>query len=148
MFLGFVKFFGEGTADQRATAPRLEPLEERKFFSASPAYDAHAIVRGESMAQWAAAWWQKVFAIPVYAADGKTIINPQFDDPINPGDSVKTVHALPSDDGKALFLFGSFFGGDISRTVTVPTWFQPLLIWASPGADAMGNRCTNQSGAS
>jgi hypothetical protein len=57
-------------------------------------------------------WWQKVFSIPVYASDGSTIVNPQFDE--------APTHALPSDSGGVEFLFGSFFTGVHQRTATVP----------------------------
>ena len=90
-------------------------------------YPTGSTVEGKTLPQWAGEWWQKTFSIPVYAADGKTIINPQFDNPLNPGDMVAATHALPSNDGKVFFLFGSFFGGPIDRTVRVPAG-TPLFV--------------------
>ena len=45
-------------------------------------------VEGRTQSEWSAEWWKSVFAIPVYAADGTTIIHPQFDAGLAPGDTV------------------------------------------------------------
>src|SRR6476646_7800356 len=95
--------------------------------SAAVVESPHATVAGKTLQQWSAEWWQKTFSLPVYAADGKTITHPQFDAPINPGDVVDAKHGLLSDDGNVFFLFGSFFGGDIDRTVTVPAG-KPIFV--------------------
>jgi hypothetical protein len=97
----------------------------------------HATVEGKPLSEWSAEWWQRVFALPVYAADGKTITHPQFDAPLNPGDTVNTTYGQPSNDGKVFFLFGSFFGGTLDRTVNVPAGkpvFLPILNseWSNP----------------
>jgi hypothetical protein len=120
----------------------FEPLEQRRMLSASPVYAPHAKVEGQSLQHWAEDWWQKVFATPIYAADGKTIIHPQFDTTLgNPGEVLKAPHALPSEDGEVTYLFGSFFGGPIDRTVTVPAnkpIFVPVLNteWSNPDTAA------------
>jgi hypothetical protein len=106
----------------------LELLEARRLLSASPVYDAHSIVRGESLSQYAADWWKGIFATPVFAADGVTFVNPQFD-PAN--------NEFLSANGKVIMLGGSFFGGSIARTITVPTGtpvFVPIVNdeWSNP----------------
>jgi hypothetical protein len=96
-----------------------------------------ATVEGRTLPEWSAQWWQSVFAIPVYAADGTTVIHPQFDAGLNEGDTVDAPHGLPSPDGRVFFLYGSFFGGDLERTVTVPAGkhvFVPIVNteWSNP----------------
>ncbi len=141
-----------GPKARHATSPRMETLEGRRLLSASPVYAPHAKVQGEKLQEWAADWWQKVFSIPIYAADGKTIINPQFDTTLgNPGETVKAPHALPSDDGRVTFLFGSFFGGPIDRTVTVPSnkpIFVPILNteWSNPDTASKASNFTAYPG--
>jgi hypothetical protein len=105
--------------------------------SASPVYAPHATVRGESLEQYAADFWKGIAAIPVYAPDGTTIINPQFDSPLNPGDTVAANHAFASPNGKVIMLAGTFSGGSINRTVTIPSGtpvFIPLIFteWSNP----------------
>jgi hypothetical protein len=94
-------------------------------------------IEGRTLPQWSAEWWKSVFAIPVYAADGTTVIHPQFDAGLNPGDVVDAPHGLPSPDGRVFFLYGSFSGGDLERTVTVPAGkhvFVPIVNteWSNP----------------
>ncbi len=115
----------------------FEFLEQRQMFAVSPVYEPNALVAGQRLPQYAADFWKGIFAIPVYAADGKTIINPQFDGPLNDGDILKTTHTFTSPNGKVVMLAGSFFGGKISRTVTVPSdtpIFVPMLNdeWSNP----------------
>ena len=57
---------------QRSNAFRtIEPLEPRTLLSGGSAnaavYPPHANVAGQSMEQWAADWWAKVFETPVHA---------------------------------------------------------------------------------
>jgi hypothetical protein len=97
----------------------------------------NATVEGRTLPEWSAEWWKSVFAIPVYADDGTTIIHPQFDAPLNEGDTVDTDYARPSADGRVTFLYGSFFGGDIERSVTIPAGkpvFVPIVNteWSNP----------------
>ena len=100
-----------------------------------------ATVEGRTQSQWSAAWWQSVFATPVYAADGTTVTHPQFDAGLAPGDTVDVNHARASDDGRVTFLYGSFFGGTIDRTVTVPAG-KPIFVpianseWSNPDTAA------------
>ena len=96
-----------------------------------------ATVEGRTLPEWSAEWWKSVFAIPVYAPDGTTVIHPQFDAGLNEGDTVDTEYARPSPDGRVTFLYGSFFGGDIERTVTVLAdkhIFVPIVNteWSNP----------------
>ena len=96
-----------------------------------------ATVEGRTLPEWSAQWWQSVFSIPVYAADGTTVIHPQFDAGLAEGDTVDAPHGLPSPDGRVFFLYGSFFGGDLERTVTVPAGkhvFVPIVNteWSNP----------------
>src|SRR5437879_2097037 len=91
----------------------FETLQPRRFLSASTVYEPHATVNGETLQQWTVDWWQKVFSIPVYASDGSTLVNPQWDE--------APAHALPSDSGGVEFLFGSFFSGTHQRHDTVPS---------------------------
>ena len=58
-------------------------------------YAPGSTVEGKSLPRWTEEWWQKTFSVPVYAADGKTIINPQFDEPLNTGDVV-AAHSAPA----------------------------------------------------
>ena len=121
----------------RSPFVQLESLEQRRLLAASPVYAPHSNVRGESLQEYAADFWKGVFGTPVYAPDGKTIINPQFDAPLNDGDIVNVNHAYPTLNGKAFNLAGSFFGSEINRTVSVPTGtpiFVPILndVWSNP----------------
>jgi hypothetical protein len=108
-----------------ASGCTMEPIESRTMLSASVdslVYPAHAQVRGETLQQWSADWWKSVLATPVYAADGTTIVNPQFDE--------APVHALPADGHGVYFLYGSLFDGSHQRTATVPAntpIFLPLI---------------------
>lgn len=114
-----------------------EPLEARLFLSAAAAhrpqaavdpgrgaalaYAPHARVRGESVAELSAEWWSRVFETPVHAADGTTVTHPLMT-------SADTT-PFGSFDG-VFFLYGSFFGGDVALTATVPTGtpiFVPVL---------------------
>jgi hypothetical protein len=121
----------------RVICPSLEPLEQRRLLAASAVYAPHSTVEGRTLEEWAAKWWKETFSIPIYASDGKTVINPQFDSGLNPGDLFNAPHALPSQDGEVTFLFGSFFGGTIDRTVTVPA-DKPIFVpiandeWSNP----------------
>jgi hypothetical protein len=90
-------------------------------------YPPHATVEGRTLADWSAVWWQSVFALPVYAADGTTVTHPQFDTGLQPTDTVDAPHALPSPDGRVTFLYGTFFGGSITRDVTVPA-NKPIFV--------------------
>jgi hypothetical protein len=127
-------------AKRAPLTPKVEALEQRRLLSASPVFAPHAKVEGQSLQDWAADWWKKTFSIPVYASDGHTIIHPQFDGPVLPGDifnAANVDYAQPSQNGKVTFLFGSFFGGTLDRTVTVPSdkpIFLPTVndIWSNP----------------
>ena len=113
-----------------------ESLERRSMLSAGgppsgsvDVFNAHSNVEGKPISQWTAEIWQKVFSIPVFASDGTTLINPNFDG--------APTNAVLSDDGKVMFLCGTFVGGDVVRTETVPTG-TPLLLpmvtseWSNP----------------
>src|SRR4051812_46882281 len=94
----------------------MELFEPRCLLSASGSaalvYPPHAKVHGLTLEQWTVAWWQKVFSIPVLANDGTTFVNPNLNE--------SAVHGLFSNSHHVFFLFGSFTGGAIDRTVTVP----------------------------
>jgi hypothetical protein len=113
-----------------------EALERRSLLSAGgppsgsvDVFNAHSNVEGKPISQWTAEIWQKVFSIPVFASDGTTVINPNFD--------AAPVHAVLSNDGKVMFLCGTFDSGNIMRSETVPTG-TPLLLpmvtteWSNP----------------
>src|SRR4051812_5615612 len=70
---------GRRRAQPPAQRPLVEAMERRQMLSAAIAYGPHDTIRGETMPQWAADWWKSVLQTPVYAADGKTVINPAFD---------------------------------------------------------------------
>jgi hypothetical protein len=97
---------------------KIESLEQRRLLSAAVAFTPHDTIAGESMPQWSADWWKWVLQTPVYAADGKTVINPAFDS--------TGAQAFRGDMGKVFFLSGfislSTTGANTSvhRKATVP----------------------------
>ena len=107
----------------RTTSRMVEELEHRTLFSAAPvhAYAPDAIVRGQSIPQWVADWWTQVFQTPVHAADG-SFLNPLID---------PSAPTSQGNVGRAFFLFGSFQGGHIDRTATIPTG-TPLFVPVLP----------------
>jgi hypothetical protein len=109
--------------------------------AAEVVYAPNSTVEGRTLGEWSAVWWQSVFATPVYAADGTTIIHPQFDAGLNAGDTLDLNYAHSSPDGRVTFLYGSFFGGNLNRTVTVPAGkpiFVPIINseWSNPDTAA------------
>jgi hypothetical protein len=50
-----------------------------------------ATVERRSLPEWGAQWWKSVFAIPVYAADGTTVIHPQSEAGLAEGDTLDTL---------------------------------------------------------
>jgi len=105
----------------------VESLEQRRMLSAggpgggAVAYPPHAHVRGESVAELSAEWWSRMFETPVHAADGTTITHP-----LMTSADTTSVGGL---DGVSV-LYGSFFGGTVNRTATIPTGtpiFVPVL---------------------
>jgi hypothetical protein len=121
-----------GSGGKSTRGAVVERLDERVLLSASaanaaaappsaPAADArvyapHATVRGQTLAQWSAQWWQWVFENPV--AD-----NALFDD--------TGAKACLGDVGKAFFLGGVFnTTGTAERTIKLPSGtpvFFPVL---------------------
>lgn len=127
-----------------------EPLETRQFLSAaamsagadlmlaaeqsaagavelaaaanSSVYPPHANVAGQTMAEWAADWWAKVFETPVHT-DGQ-VTHPNLDE--------TGANAAQGDVGGAFFLFGSFAPGEVVRSdVTVP-FGKPIFVPVLP----------------
>lgn len=109
-------------AATRGAVGMMETLEGRALLSAGVAahagpaaaapsdpylYAPHAKVEGHTLEEWSAEWWQSVFAAPVYAADGQTLVNPQLVD----GDAAVAGDAP----GKVAFLYGGFDGQDHVR---------------------------------
>src|SRR5437763_10324993 len=108
-------------ARSRRTVVKVDHLELRRLLSAavsgvlstgtgegaavdtagantSPVYEPHAQIQGRSMGEWAADWWQETFGTPIFAADGATIVNPNFEE--------AATHALPAQHGNVWNLFG------------------------------------------
>jgi len=134
----------------------VESLERRVFLSAAVAdtpylYAPHAKVEGRTLEEWSAAWWQSVFAAPVYAADGTTLLNPQLVD----GDGT-VAHAVPSGKGNVSFLYGGFDGQDHTRgTVDHPITikagtrlFMPIQNseWSNPDTPSSESNYTQVPG--
>src|SRR5439155_5224196 len=113
----------------------IESVEPRRLLSAADSslvYPPHAKVHGLSLEDYTVAWWQKVFSIPVFANDGETFVNPNLND--------SAVHGLFGPH-HVFFLFGSFTGGEITRTVDAPA-HTPLFLpvvnteWSNPDTPA------------
>ncbi len=107
-----------------SNSPVVETLEGRTLLSGGPSpavYAPDANVKGQSIAEWSADWWSRVFETPVHAADGTTVINPVMTE----GSST----AFGKADG-VFFLYGNLFGGTHTRSATVPSGtpiFVPIL---------------------
>ena len=115
----------------RSTSFGLEQLEQRVFLSASPHADsavvdaaecgrphvfaAGATVKGQTLGQWAASWWQ-------WATSAPAAVNP-LQDPTGE-------HAGVGQEGPVFFLAGRRGSGTVDRTITAPTgtkFFFPVL---------------------
>ena len=106
---------------KRTRQAAIEPLESRRLMSAGTphVYAPDQNVRGESINQYVADWWTKVFQTPVHDAGG-TVTNPMAAG----GDTT-----AQGDGGKVFFLYGNLLGG-AAHTATVPTGtpvFIPVL---------------------
>lgn len=133
----------------------VETLEGRTMLSAAvaddPLYAPHAKVEGRTLQEWSAAWWQSVFAAPVFAADGTTLVNPQLVD----GDGT-VAHAVPSGKGNVTFLYGGFDGqdhtrGTVEHPVTVKAGsrlFMPIQNseWSNPDTPSKESNYTQVPG--
>jgi hypothetical protein len=82
-------------------------------------YAPHAKVDGKTLEEWSAKWWQSVFAAPVFAADGTTLVNPQLVDGT-------AAQAVPSKGGHVDYLYGAFDGVNHTRGTTA----QPVTVSA------------------
>jgi hypothetical protein len=96
----FASSIQNASSGNRRTRPstKIESLEQRRMLSAAIAFGPHDTIAGESMPQWSADWWKSILQTPVYAANGKTVINPAFDP--------TGAQAFRGDMGKAFFLSG------------------------------------------
>jgi hypothetical protein len=144
----------------------IEPLETRLLLSgvvaaakpsppAAPSdpyiYAPHAKVNGKTLQEWSARWWQSVFAAPVFAADGTTLVNPQLVD----GDGT-VAHAVSAKGGDVSFLYGAFDGQDHTRgtaahPITIPegsSIFMPIQNseWSNPDTPSKESNYTTVPG--
>jgi hypothetical protein len=106
-------------------------------------YAPHSKVEGLTQGEWAARWWQSVFASPVFAADGETVVNPQLVD-----DGARAAASK----GNVSFLYGAFDGQDHHRgsagnPINVP-FNTPLFLpvqnseWSNPDTPSKASNYT------
>ena len=112
---------GDGGGALIVATPRGDASDNGSPGGPAPhAFAPDAIVKGQSVAQWAANWWTQVFQTPLHAADGSDLNPVVFDDGPSAQGNV----------GGVFYLYGSFFGGNHTHTATVPAGtpiFVPIL---------------------